>query len=133
MVSLIRKKADTFFDYLTDIMFGILSFIFYIPTYLNILSIYSLCRLDDISWGTKGLDSDNNTSNKLRYKWKIIKLIHVGKFMFYNILLSAILINVSSDQQTNKIISQIILCLVTSLILLKMLIALVYLVMYCIS
>ena len=30
---------------------------FYGPTYLNILNIYSICRIDDISWGTKGLDA----------------------------------------------------------------------------
>jgi chitin synthase len=33
-----------------------LSFIFYNPTYFIILSFYALCRIDDISWGTKGLN-----------------------------------------------------------------------------
>jgi chitin synthase len=39
---------------LCEIIMGTFSFIFYGPTYLNILNIYSLCRIDDISWGTKG-------------------------------------------------------------------------------
>jgi hypothetical protein len=36
---------------------GAFSFIFYGPTYLNILKIYSLYRIEDISCGTKGLES----------------------------------------------------------------------------
>jgi cellulose synthase/poly-beta-1,6-N-acetylglucosamine synthase-like glycosyltransferase len=35
------------------------SFVFYSPTYFIIINIYALCRIDDISWGTKGLDSGN--------------------------------------------------------------------------
>lgn len=40
-----------------EVVMGAVSFIFYGPTYLNILNIYALCRIDDISWGTKGLDA----------------------------------------------------------------------------
>ena len=43
------------FNILLEVMAGAFSFLFYAPTYLNILNIYSLCRIDDISWGTKGL------------------------------------------------------------------------------
>ena len=46
------------FQYIVDILFSTFSFVFYSPTYLNILNIYALCRMDDISWGTKGLNSD---------------------------------------------------------------------------
>lgn len=42
--------------YLWEIITGTLSFMFYSPSYLNLLNIYALCRIDDISWGTKGLD-----------------------------------------------------------------------------
>lgn len=45
------------FSYVLDILFSTLSFLFYSPTYLNILNIYAICRMDDISWGTKGLNS----------------------------------------------------------------------------
>jgi cellulose synthase/poly-beta-1,6-N-acetylglucosamine synthase-like glycosyltransferase len=47
-----------------DILFSTLSFIFYSPTYLNILNIYALCRMDDISWGTKGLNAESTGRNK---------------------------------------------------------------------
>lgn len=45
---------------LCQIIAGSFSFLFYGPTYLIMLNIYSLCRIDDISWGTKGLDSDKS-------------------------------------------------------------------------
>lgn len=37
------------------------------PTYLILLNTYAICRIDDISWGTKGLDADLNSKDaKLR-------------------------------------------------------------------
>ena len=44
-------------DVIIDIIFSAFSFMFFGSTYLNILNIYALCRIDDISWGTKGLDT----------------------------------------------------------------------------
>jgi chitin synthase len=38
-----------------EVIAGAISFAFYTPTYLIILNIYALCRMDDLSWGTKGL------------------------------------------------------------------------------
>ena len=40
-----------------EVLAGAISFAFYSPTYLIILNIYALCRMDDLSWGTKGLDA----------------------------------------------------------------------------
>ena len=31
-------------------------YIFYSPTYVHSLIIYAFMRIDDVSWGTKGLD-----------------------------------------------------------------------------
>jgi chitin synthase len=42
------------------------SFVFYSPTYFIIINIYALCRIDDISWGTKGLDSSNAKMSDLQ-------------------------------------------------------------------
>jgi len=32
-----------------------LHYIYYGPTYIHVLIIYAFCRIDDLSWGTKGL------------------------------------------------------------------------------
>ncbi len=29
-------------------------YIFFSPTYIHLLVIYAFCRIDDLSWGTKG-------------------------------------------------------------------------------
>lgn len=48
------------FQFLIEIIFGVFAFVFYTPTYVNILTTFALCRIDDISWGTKGLDAGNS-------------------------------------------------------------------------
>ena len=41
-----------------EIVTSLLSYLFYAPTYINILMVFAFCRIDDLSWGTKGLDAD---------------------------------------------------------------------------
>jgi len=41
---------------------SVLPYLFYTPTYVNILQIFAFCRIDDLSWGTKGLDADGVNS-----------------------------------------------------------------------
>jgi len=43
------------FNIILEILGGAISFAFYTPTYLIVLNIYALSRMDDLSWGTKGL------------------------------------------------------------------------------
>lgn len=55
------------FNFVIELLFSVFSFVFYTPTYLILLNTYAICRIDDISWGTKGLDADlNSTDAKLR-------------------------------------------------------------------
>lgn len=39
------------------ILFSIMQYYFMLPTYINIMSIYSYCNVHDISWGTKGIEA----------------------------------------------------------------------------
>lgn len=85
-------------QYLIDIITGVFSFIFYTPTYLIILPTFAICRIDDITWGTKGLDSGVNTNNQnLSQTWKTIKIIQVSKYVFWNIIVGIILLVLSSN------------------------------------
>lgn len=91
------------FKYLLDILLGVFSFIFYTPTYLIILPTFALCRIDDISWGTKGLDSGGNTKNQnLSETWKVIKIIQVAKYVFWNIIVGAALLILSTHLYNMK-------------------------------
>jgi chitin synthase len=39
-----------------EILTSLLHYVYYSPTYIHILIIYSFCRIDDLTWGTKGLE-----------------------------------------------------------------------------
>lgn len=44
-----------------EMITSLLSYIYFAPTYINILQSFAFCRIDDLSWGTKGLDSDSKS------------------------------------------------------------------------
>jgi hypothetical protein len=81
---------------MSDVIFGALSFVFYTPTYLNILNTFALCRIDDISWGTKGLDAEVGKGNELKESWKSIKIMPVAKYLFWNIIVGTAMLIISS-------------------------------------
>lgn len=119
---------------LWEIVMGAFSFLFYGPTYLNILNIYSLCRIDDISWGTKGLESGSGGQNsKLKDSWKLIKFIHVSKYVFWNIIVAAIILSFGSSYTPRFFITIIIIAIMGTSLSLKILIALLYMIKYKLS
>lgn len=128
-ITLYRK-----FHILFEILLGAFSFLFYGPTYLNILNIYSLCRIDDISWGTKGLDTTASTKNQeLRNKWYLFKMIHVGKFILWNVVLSAVLLLVGAGYQPRFFITMIMVSIIAFTLCFKIVIALLYMTAYKLS
>lgn len=119
---------------LWEIILGSFSFIFYGPTYLNILNIYSLCRIDDISWGTKGLDSGGSNSNsKLKDTWKLIKFIHVSKYVFWNIVFSVVLLSLGASYTPKFFITIIVVAVMAASLGIKILIAFFYILGYKLS
>lgn len=117
-------------------MFSTISFLFYSPTYLNILSVYALCRIDDISWGTKGLDTEVGKSKLgLQNSWKKIKYIHVFKFVFWNIIMAAVLLSVGGGQDKESFTPRFyltlgIMCLLAFTLLMKVLLGTIYMIQY---
>lgn len=119
---------------LWEIILGSFSFVFYGPTYLNILNIYSLCRIDDISWGTKGLDSGGSNSNsKLKDTWKLIKFVHVSKYVFWNIVASVVLLSLGASYTPKFFITIIVVVVMAASLGIKIFIALVYMLRYKLS
>lgn len=111
---------------LFDLLLGGLSYIFYWPTYLNILNIYSLCRIDEVSWGVKGLDPDSH----LRSSWKLIKCIHVVKYVIWNFILSIILLTLGSRYLLRFFTYLVIVTFVTFAMLFKVIMGILYLIFY---
>jgi chitin synthase len=119
------------FSVIVEILSGTISFMFYQPTYLIILSTYALCRMDDLSWGTKGLESGaSNQSGSVEKTWNKIKTIHVGKYLFWNIIVAAILIHFGSNYLLRFWLTFALMILIGSTMLIKVLLALAYYVYY---
>jgi chitin synthase len=58
--SIIVFTALSFSTY-WEILTSAFSYFFYAPSYINLFFIYAFCRIDDLSWGTKGLDSEKKS------------------------------------------------------------------------
>lgn len=109
---------------------GAFSFLFYTPTYLNILNIYSLCRIDDISWGTKGLDSGSDKNAHLKDSWRLIKFVHVSKYVVWNILLSALLLTLGANYGPRFYVTVIMIGIIGATMSLKIVVAVIYMMIY---
>ena len=76
------------FKLVFELAINSIHYIYFMPTYTLLFITYSFCRIDDLTWGTKGLttDSENkNLSNKESDK----------KYQKYKFVVNWILCNVS--------------------------------------
>lgn len=115
---------------LCEIILGGFSFLFFGPTYLNILNIYSLCRIDDISWGTKGLDSGSNKNANLKDSWKLIKFVHVIKYVSWNVILGATLLTLGSSYISRFFVTIVMVVLIGVSMSVKVLLSCIYMLLY---
>ena len=113
-----------------EVIIGFISFLFFTPTYLNILNIYSLCKIDDISWGTKGLDAKPTQSQKLLDSWKLIKFVHVAKYVIWNIIIAAVLLSLGANYRTRFWVTFGMVCLIGSTMAIKVMIGIFYMIYY---
>jgi hypothetical protein len=96
-----------------------------------VLNIYALCRIDDISWGTKGLDSDeNDKSDKLKESWKVIKYIHISKYFFWNIVVGSLLLTFGASYAARFYITFSLMAILVITQLLKTITGLIYNISY---
>ena len=49
-----------------ELLSSILSFVFYSPSYINLFLIYAFCRIDDLTWGTKNINSTVETETNIK-------------------------------------------------------------------
>jgi chitin synthase len=116
---------------LGDLILGIFSSIFYSPAYLIILNIFSLCRIDDITWGTKGLNNEaESKSSHLTRSWKSLKYIQVWKFIFWNMVVGVLIVSFGDSYTPRFFISFILLIILLFTMVVKIIIGLIYLIHY---
>jgi hypothetical protein len=119
------------FNIVIEIVSGLFSLVFYCPAYLIILNIFALCRIDDISWGTKGLHlQESNKSQSLRETWRVLKYIQVYKFIFWNIILGTVAISLGSEYSPRFFISLVLLSAILFVSVFKIILGVIYLLKY---
>lgn len=45
-----------------ELIVSLPSFIYFTPTYIHTLVIYAFCRIDDLTWGTRGDEGKSSNS-----------------------------------------------------------------------
>jgi chitin synthase len=46
-----------------NVISTMIPYFYYQPTYSHLFVVYSFCRIDDLSWGTKGLTVDAGSNS----------------------------------------------------------------------
>ena len=68
--------------YMPELTISTLHYVYYAPTYIHILIIYAFCRIDDLSWGTKGLEGGEDPKMaKIKKKNTKFKYVYVCKWI----------------------------------------------------
>lgn len=111
-----------------DMLTALPSYIFYVPSYVNILLLYAFCRIDDLSWGTKGLDED--VDRKKTLEWKKEKFRFVCIFLIVNVLIAFAICQVIDLPRVRGGLILAIACLVVFLLSFRLIFAFFYLLKY---
>lgn len=118
------------FKVVWEILVGSISSLFYSPTYLVLLNIFALCRIDDISWGTKGDDSASKKEDSLAACWKTLKYIQFYKFLFWNSIVGFVIISFGSAYIPRFFISLGLAVILVLTMIFKIVIGMGYLIAY---
>ena len=89
-----------------------------------------MCRIDDISWGTKGLDSGSDKNANLKDSWRLIKFVHVAKYVMWNIILSAVLLTMGASYAPRFYVTVIMIAIIGVSMSIKILVSIVYMIVY---
>ncbi|CAD8111354.1 unnamed protein product [Paramecium sonneborni] len=114
-----------------SVLMNAIHYFYYQPTYTHLFITYAFCRIDDLSWGTKGLTEDKSQSKVFTDKiYK--KYLFVIKWIVLNCIASGILIlllrmNISRLPQFLILFISVILTLIS---LLKGFLAIIHLIQF---
>jgi chitin synthase len=77
------------------LFFGFLHYLYYLPTYAHITTVYAFCRIDDLSWGATGAHVTPPAAQ--RKEFKDFKVEFVATWLIVNTLFAYIIIVVTSS------------------------------------
>lgn len=99
-------------------------YIYYTPTYLHIMIIYAFCRIDDLSWGTKGADSSEHSGNE--QKFYLEKVEFVGGWILANAIVTYIVTVLISSIDNKYYFMTALIAFTTGLLIIKTVFAIIY-------
>ena len=98
------------------------------PTYINILQVFAFCRIDDLSWGTKGLDQTGESA--IAREWERRKYVFVLQYVTMNVVFSYTVITLSDYDILRNSVILATTCLVAFLLLVRLIAGAWYLLTY---
>ena len=110
------------------ITFCVPHYLYYMPTYLHIMVVYAFCRIDDLSWGTKGAHTSDPTGKTKEYK--DFKVDFVSTWLMSNAIISYIVIVVTSDPNNQDVFLTVLIFFITMLVSVKAFFAFIYAIRY---
>lgn len=112
-----------------DLISGGIHYLYYLPTFTHISTVYAFCRIDDLSWGIKGAHS-NMPASRVK-EFKDFKVEFVASWMIVNTVLSYIVIVVISKDEYQGGFLTMLLCLIALFVGLKTLFSFIYSMKFC--
>lgn len=107
------------------------SYFFYAPSYVNLFLAYAFCRIDDLSWGTKGLDNESKSKEEsIRMKFTEEKIRFSLKWLGANTFVSLVLVGLANNYDIQNYIIWIFSAYFAALLLIKTIFVLIYLLRY---
>ena len=70
-------------DRVFEILGSLPHYIYFSPLYIHTLLIFAFCRIDDLSWGTKGLEAGSSTQGNIELLFKWSKFVFVINYWGY--------------------------------------------------
>lgn len=86
--------------------------------------------MDDLSWGTKGLDAGSGKDASIENYWKVIKTIHVGKLVFWNVIVAGLLIHFGSNYLVRFWLTLALMIIIAVTMAIKVILAVMYYICY---
>lgn len=100
------------------------AYLYYMPSYMHSFLIYAFCRIDDLSWGTKGATSTEE--NRKALEFKSYKVEFVSTWIILNALFSFIVIYLNSIKTYENYFYVALGFFVTAFMVFKTIVALMY-------
>jgi hypothetical protein len=91
LIPMILRPLD-FLSNFKNYVLGLFSYLFMMPTFINIMQIYAMCNLHDISWGnrpTQGVEA-MSSNHKVQEKLKVDYMVYRAHFLYAWLIANAL-------------------------------------------